>query len=111
MLKPLLVLIGAQLAGEFVVALFQLRFPAPIMGMLLLVIALAVHRGVPSELDALSSKLFPYIPLLLIPISVGVLEYRTQLDGNLVGISLAIAASTIIGVASCGLLLKRLMNK
>lgn len=111
MLKPLLTLIGAQLAGEFVVELFQLRFPAPIMGMLILFAVLCLRRGVPAELDSLSSKLFPYIPLLLIPISVGVLQYRQQLDGNLVAISAAIIVSTALGVASCGLALKWLLKR
>lgn len=111
MLKPLLTLIGAQLAGEFVVALLQIRFPAPIMGMLILFMILSVRRGVPSELESLSAKLFPFIPLLLIPISVGVLQYRQQLDGNVAAISIAIVVSTILGVASCGLLLKALLKR
>lgn len=111
MLKPLLVLVGAQLTGEFIVALFHLRFPAPIMGMLVLVAILGLRKGVPPALDRLTRQLFPYIPLLLIPISVGVLQYRQQLDGHIAAISLAIAVSTVVGVATCGLVLKWLLGR
>ena len=111
MLKPLLILIGAQLAGEFVVALFQLRFPPPIMGMLLLFAGLYLIRRVPAELESLASKLFPYIPLLLIPISVGVLQYTHLVGNQLLGISLAIVISTVVGVISCGLVMKWLLKK
>ncbi|MFT5062800.1 MAG: holin-like protein [Gammaproteobacteria bacterium] len=111
MLKPLLTLIGAQLAGEFVVSLFGIRFPAPIMGMLILFAVLCALQGVPAQLESLSGKLFPYIPLLLIPISVGVLQYRQQLDGSVLAIGAAIVLSTSLGVASCGVLLKWLLKR
>lgn len=110
MIRPLLILIASQLAGEAVVALFGLRFPPSIMGMLLLFGALVIFRDVPKELEHLSAKLFPYIPLLLIPISVGVLEYRNTLDGQLIIMSAAIIVSTIAGVFCCALVLKRLLK-
>ena len=99
MLKGLLVLIGFQLAGEFISAQFNLPFPGAVIGMGLLFLYLLVKGGTPKPLSTTSTALFPYIPLFLMPACVGAMGYWSLLQEEWLALIIALTASTITTIA------------
>ncbi len=73
MLRTVLVLCGFQLLGETLAALFVLPVPGPVVGMCALLLVLILRRRVTPQFQRHSHALFAYLPLLLVPPSVGVL--------------------------------------
>ena len=73
MLRTVLVLCGFQLLGETLAALFALPVPGPVLGMCALLLVLIMRRRVTPQFQRHSHALFAYLPLLLVPPSVGVL--------------------------------------
>ena len=99
MLKGLLVLIGFQLAGEFISAQFNLPFPGAVIGMGLLFLYLLVKGGTPEPLSTTSTALFPYIPLFLMPACVGAMGYWSLLQEEWLALIIALTVSTITTIA------------
>lgn len=73
MLRTVLVLCGFQILGEGLAALFALPLPGAVMGMCALLVVLMLRRRVTPAFQRHSHALFAYLPLLLVPPSVGVL--------------------------------------
>ncbi len=95
MLKGLLILIGFQLAGEFISAQFQLPFPGAVIGMGLLFVYLVIKGRTPIPLSTTSTALFPYIPLFLMPACVGAMGYWPLLQEEWLALIVALTVSTI----------------
>ncbi|OUS25820.1 hypothetical protein A9Q99_20405 [Gammaproteobacteria bacterium 45_16_T64] len=98
MLKGLLILIGFQLAGDFISSYFQLPFPGSVIGMGLLFVFLCIFGKTPKPLKATSSAIFPYIPLFLMPACVGAMSYWGLLKDEWVALILALTVSTIVAI-------------
>lgn len=75
MLRTVLVLCGFQLLGESLAALFSLPVPGPVIGMCLLLVVLIVRRRVTPQFQQHCHAMFAYLPLILVPPSVGVLAH------------------------------------
>jgi holin-like protein len=73
MLYAITTLFLCQLAGELLVQWLSLPIPGPLIGMLLLFIALLVRGGVPEALSETSSHLLRNLMLLFIPAVTGVM--------------------------------------
>lgn len=73
MLRTILVLCGFQLLGEALAALFGLPVPGPVVGMGLLLMVLIIRGRITARFQQHCHALFAYLPLLLVPPSVGVL--------------------------------------
>lgn len=99
MLKGLLVLIGFQLAGEFIAAQFLLPFPGAVIGMGLLFLYLLTKGGTPEPLLTTSTALFPYIPLFLMPACVGAMGYWSLLQEEWLALIVSLTISTILTIA------------
>ena len=99
MLKGLLVLIGFQLAGDFISAQFHLPFPGAVIGMGLLFLYLLIKGGTPKPLLTTSTALFPYIPLFLMPACVGAMGYWSLLQEEWLALIIALTVSTITTIA------------
>ncbi len=99
LLKGLLVLIGFQLAGEFISAQFHLPFPGAVIGMGLLFLYLMIKGSTPKTLSTTSTALFPYIPLFLMPACVGAMGYWSLLQEEWLALLIALTVSTITTIA------------
>lgn len=108
MLHSILVLIGFQLLGEFIQASFGLPVPGAICGMLLLLAVLIIRRGVSVPLRTTANDLFKYLPLILIPPSVGVMTQWDALTAQPFALAAVVFVSTALGLGLTGYLFERL---
>ena len=111
MVKGILVLIGFQLAGEWLAGLLDLPVPGPIIGMLLLLTVLLIIKKTPVSLNKASSALLPYLPLFIIPASVGIMNYWDILQQQWLALTLAIVGSLILGFLITPWVMQLLLNK
>ncbi len=107
MIHSLLVLIAFQLLGEFIQASFGLPIHGAICGMLLLLVVLIIRGRVSAPLRATANSLFQYLPLILIPPSVGVMTQWQALTAQPLALGAVIFVSTAIGLAATGFLFER----
>lgn len=110
MLQGLIILIALQLIGECISHYAELPIPGAIIGMLLLLIYLMIAGSVSESLSSTSQKLFPYLPLLLIPASVGVIQYGGLLEKEGFAILMALVISLIISFTATPFIFKALKS-
>jgi holin-like protein len=106
-LRGLAWLLALQSAGELLARALALPFPGPVVGMVLLLIALQwplVREPVSQCADFLLS----HLSLLFIPVGVGVMTHLTLLSTYGGRIALVIVVSTWVGLAVTAWVLFRL---
>lgn len=96
MLQGIITLIALQLVGETISHYFEIPIPGAIIGMVLLLLYLMIKGYVATPLATTAQKLFPYLPLLLIPASVGVIQYGALLEREGVAVLAALIISLVI---------------
>lgn len=101
-------LLVLQLTGEALAHLFNLPFPGPVVGMLLLVISLR-FQVVREPVHAAASYLLSHLSLLFVPVGVGVITHLDLLRDYGLKLMLVIALSTWAGMAVTVLLVRALM--
>ena len=99
MLQGLIVLVALQLIGETFSHYLNIPIPGAIIGMVLLLGYLVIRGFVSKPLLETSTRLFPYLPLLLIPASVGVIQYGSLLEEEGVAVLTALVLSLVISFA------------
>ena len=96
----------AALLGIFLLALtcqavldgLHIQFSSAVLGMIVLLIVFYIVGSVPRPLERASHGLLRYFPLFFVPASVGAMRYGALLAHSWVGLSVAIVASTLLGV-------------
>lgn len=109
MLQGIITLVSLQLLGEIVSHYLAIPIPGAIIGMVLLLIYLMVKGYVSTELSETSGKLFPYLPLLLIPASVGVIQYGELLEKEGIAVLAALVISLVISFIATPFIFKGLV--
>lgn len=106
----LLILVLFQLVGT---ALMQLGvpLPGPVLGMLLLLVALLLIGRVPDALRQTSGQLLKYLPLLLIPPSVGIMAQWDVITSNFLAISVALLGSLLVSIPLTAWVLQTLVRR
>jgi len=95
MVNALLALLGFQLVGEVLVRAVGAPVPGPVVGMLLLFVAMRLRGGVPGPLQAASQGLLGNLSLLFVPAGVGVIVHLQLLAADWWRLLAAIVASTL----------------
>ncbi len=98
MLSALTVLLLFQLVGEATIRLLNLPIPGPVMGMVLLLLALLLRGGPSPALKATANKLLSHLSLLFIPAGVGIMAHGDLLRASWLPL-------TVILIVSCGVTL------
>ena len=111
MLKGLITFCGFYLLGDFVSTLFDLPIPGSVMGMLLLFVFLILRRGLPKSLHTSSQALLPYLPLFIVPASVGIINYWTLLQAEGLALLFIIFISVLVGLPICGWIMQAMMKE
>ena len=112
MIGALAALLTCQLAGEVVARALHLPVPGPVIGMVLLFVALLLRgREAPPALDATADALLGNLGLLFVPAGVGVVLYLPLLARDWAPISLAVVAGTLLGIAATGRLAQALLRR
>ncbi len=102
MLTYLTLIFCCQLIGELLVSFTGLPVPGPVIGMLLLFAGLLLHGSLPEDLGHVADALITNLSLLFVPAGVGVMLHLKLLGDELLPISIALVASTLITIAISG---------
>lgn len=111
MLKAFIILLLFQLLGESIVSLADLLIPGPVIGMLLLWMALLIKNGASSELSNLSHNLIKHLSLLFLPAGVGLFFLPPAIQQYWPAVLAAMVGGTFVSMLFSGWLLQRITNK
>ncbi len=108
MLRALTILLVCQFAGEVTARAAGLPLPGPVIGLLLLLVALIIRGGPDKGLHDTSSGLLRHLSLLFVPAGVGVVTQLDALAQNWAAILVAVVVSTTLGLVVTGWVMQRL---
>ncbi len=111
MIGGLAVLLLFQLAGEAISSAFALPVPGPVIGMLLLFLALLARGQAPKTVDAASEGLLKHLSLFFIPAGSGIIAYLALIRREWLPIAVSLAGSTIITIAVTALTMRYLVGR
>jgi holin-like protein len=95
-LNGITLLLFFQLLGEFASRYLKLPVPGPVLGMLLLFLALSLRGQVPASLETASSALLNHLSLLFVPAGVGIMVHFNRMVDEWIPITVTLLLSTII---------------
>ena len=117
MLKSVFIILLYQLIGELFQKFFGLSIPGPVIGLVLLLLTLLLiqkrQRVVPIKEDLFNSAeiLLNYLPLLFIPVGVGVVMHLSLLEDNLASVVFVIILWTLSTLALTGYIMEKILRK
>ncbi|MFM9917516.1 MAG: CidA/LrgA family protein [Rhizobacter sp.] len=109
-LKGLAWLLACQSAGELLARAAPIGLPGPVIGMLILMLALA-WAPVRDPVSAAADVLLAHLSLLFVPVGVGVMTHMGLLSQYGAQLAVALVLSTWIGLAVTALVLRALLPK
>lgn len=109
-LRGLAWLLLLQSAGEALAHFLKLPFPGPVVGMVLLLVALR-WPPIQDSVGAAAGFLLAHLSLLFIPVGVGVMTHLEVLGTHGLKLIVVIVLSTWAGLAATALVLRALMNR
>ncbi len=108
-LRGLALLLLLQAAGEALVHALKLPFPGPVVGLVLLLVALRWEWArVP--VAAAAELLLGHLSLLFVPVGVGVITHLQLMSHYGVQLLVVIVVSTWIGMTVTALVMRRLVR-
>ncbi|MCS4504827.1 Holin-like protein CidA [wastewater metagenome] len=112
MIPSLFTLLAFQLVGEITVRALRLPLPGPVLGMVLLAVALGLRGGPPEPLGRIARGLLDHLSLLFIPAGVGIIAHLSRVADEWLAITVTILASTavtlVVSAATLSWLMRRL---
>jgi len=106
MIAALTQLLVLQLVGEVIARGFNLPIPGPVIGMLLLFLALALRGGPTSDLQATSQGLLQHLSLLFVPAGTGIVLHLHRVADEWLPLLLSLLSSTVLTLALTALLMR-----
>lgn len=110
MLGALTILLVFQLAGEVLVQFTRLPVPGPVVGLLLLFLALCLRGSLAAPLRDTATGLLQHLSLLFVPAGVGVMVHFARVSGEWLPIIAAVLVSTALAIAVTALVMRVLMR-
>lgn len=110
MLQGFTLILVFQLIGELLVGLVDLPVPGPVIGMVLLFIALML-RGASAGTEQSATALLQHMSLLFIPAGVGVVLFLPVLAAEWPAISVSLLVGTLLTVAITGVVMSLLLRR
>ena len=117
MLNSVFIILLYQLIGELFQKFFGLSIPGPVIGLVLLLLTLLLiqkrQKVVPIKEDLFNSAeiLLNYLPLLFIPVGVGVVMHLSLLEDNLASVVFVIILGTLSTLALTGYIMEKILRK
>lgn len=111
MIQGILVLLTFQLLGETITSLTNAPVPGPVIGMLLLFIALRLRQRVSQGLQATSHGLIQHLSLLFLPAGVGFFFLPASVQQQWPAIVGAMVGGTLLAMLLSAWLIKTLAPK
>ena len=117
MLNSIFIILLFQLMGEFIEKFFEFSIPGPVIGLIFLLSVLLIikkinkkHEAFDTNLVISAENLLSYLPLLFIPVGVGVVMHLSLLEENLVSVLLVIVFGTLLTLALTGYVMEKLLK-
>jgi holin-like protein len=118
MLQGIFFIFLFQLIGEAVQKFFGLTIPGPVIGLLLLLLTLLLLGRIgraflaryETGLASTSSALLGHLPLLFVPIGVGVVMHISTLQGQLLAVLGVIFIGTVASIGFTALVMQQLLR-
>ncbi len=104
-------LLVCQLVGDTLARLLSLPVPGPVIGMLLLFVALLLYGGIPPSLAKTADSLLPYLGLLFVPAGAGVVQYFSDLEQQRWILVVSLTISLVLSLVATGLLIQALRKR
>ena len=119
MLKGIFFIFLFQLVGEVIQKLLELAVPGPVIGLLLLLTALLLTRSskralkveLEMNLSVASEQLLAHLPLLFVPIGVGVVMHISFLESSLLKVLAVIFIGTVLTVGFTALVIEKIQDR
>jgi holin-like protein len=119
MLNSIFVILFFQLVGEFIQKFLELSVPGPVIGLFLLLIILLMSKKnyykipINFQINLINSaeNLLNYLPLLFIPVGVGVVMHLSLVEDNLVPVMLVIIIGTLLTLAVTAFVMDKLLKE
>lgn len=106
MINALLALLAFQLTGEVLVRALGVPVPGPVVGMLLLFVALRARGSVPEALQHTTGNLLSNLSLLFVPAGVGISAHLALLRDSWWQLLLTILLSTLLTLLVTALVMR-----
>lgn len=100
MVPALVIILSFQLVGEVLSRSLGLPVPGPVLGMIGLVIACVMKRGLADLLRPVTLGLLGHLSLLFVPAGVGIVAHMGTLQAHGLGIAVALIGSTVLAIAA-----------
>lgn len=100
MIPALLAILTCQLLGEALSRSLSLPLPGPVLGMVLMVVALSLSPRLATGVQPVAQGILGHMSLLFVPAGVGVVGHIAVLEGQGGPILLAILGSTVLAIAA-----------
>ena len=117
MLNSIFIILLFQLMGEFIQKFFEFSIPGPVIGLIFLLSVLLIikkinkkHEAFDTNLVISAENLLSYLPLLFIPVGVGVVMHLSLLEENFVSVLLVIVFGTLLTLALTGYVMEKLLK-
>jgi holin-like protein len=117
MLNSIFIILLFQLLGEFIQKVFELSIPGPVIGLIFLLSVMLIIKkinkqdtGFETKLVNSAENLLTYLPLLFIPVGVGVVMHLSLLEENLVSVILIIIIGTLLTLSLTGFVFEKLLK-
>ena len=111
MIHALLAILSCQLAGEATVRALGLPLPGPVLGMVLMVLALRLSPRLMALVTPLARGLLANLSLLFVPAGTGIVIYGERIAAEWLPLLVALFLSTFLALAVTALVLKALTHK
>lgn len=111
MIAALTQLLLFQLAGEVITRAMNLPVPGPVLGMLMLFIALALRGGPSGELQSTSQGLLQHLSLLFVPAGTGIMVHLHRVGDEWLPLLLSLLISTVATLMVTALVMKLTMPR
>ena len=111
MISGLVQILLFQSLGELVSQFVLPTLPGPVIGLVLLIVWLALRKGIHHELALVADGFSQYLGLLFVPAAVGVVLFLPQLKANALAIISALVGSVILTIATSAIVIRFLSAK
>ena len=111
MLAGLTWLLVFQCLGEALARGLSLPVPGPVVGMLLLFVALRLRRRPVESLALAADGLLKHLSLLFVPAGVGVMLHFARVADEWLAIAVAIVGSTVLAIAATAITMSALIRR
>jgi holin-like protein len=119
MLRAIFIIFFFQLLGEALKKFFEMRIPGPVIGLVLLLIALIFLKkfktkvviNLKNDVENTSNYILSYLSLLFVPIGVGVVMHLSYLENNLFKVLFIVFVSTILTISLTAFLMEKINKR